>query len=243
MEVAILSEPETKINESPPAPAAEPEKAPAAEPEKEPEVEPEKKKDSKKHQKFSYWEPVAGILFAIIATVIFLGFPQIITVQYVDGSGTIGYRIPTFEAEVIRSLWLPIIIWALLRVGIDVFYLFEKKYTKRLALVSVVGHVLTAICSVIIFISPRIVYWEYVDWVHSYFENVAVWFGNILAKPNLIVLTIMIVVLIIESIIVIRKGNKAIAEKDDEDKNEGANDGENKDKADMSAESTENTTA
>jgi len=158
----------------------------------------------KKKLKFSYFEPIAGILFAVIATIIFLGFPQVISIVF------IGARlIPTFDEVVIRSLWLPIIIWALLRIGIEVAYLVERSYTRRLATITVIGHILTAIVSIIIFISPRIVFWEYIDFVHTYFKDVAEWFGEILARPNLIILAIMLIVLVIESVTVIKKGEKA----------------------------------
>ena len=158
----------------------------------------------KKGVKFSYFEPIAGIIFAVAATVIFLGFPQIITVAFIGGR-----LIPTFDEEVIRSLWVPIIIWAVLRIGVEVAYLIERSYTQRLAVISVIGHTLTAIASIIILVSPRIVYWEYIDFIHTYFDDVAAWFGAILAKPNLIILFIMIIVLVIESITVVNKGRKA----------------------------------
>jgi len=171
----------------------------------------------KKNLKFSYTEPVVGIVLAIVATVIFLGFPQIIAVFYIGGQ-----VIPTFYTEVIRSLWIPIIIWALLRVGVETAYIIEHRYTKRLARNSVIGNVLAAICTFIIFISPRIVNADYIDWVHSYFANVSVWFGNILARPNLIILVIIMIVLILESVNVVRKGNIAEKKKDEEDEFEAS---------------------
>jgi len=177
---------------------------PAAPPDEEKEQRPEKEK------RFSMFEPIAGIIFAIVCTIIFLGFPQIITIVFIGGR-----LIPTFDAEVIRSLWLPIILWCVFRVGVEVAYLIIKRYTKKLTIISLVGHALTAICTLIIFVSPRIVFWEYVDFIHRYFEDVARWFGNILAKPNLIILVVMLVVLIIESVTVIRKGKK---EKEKEEK-------------------------
>ena len=157
----------------------------------------------RKEKKFSYFEPFAGIIFAIVATVIFLGFPQIITIVFIGGR-----LIPTLDEVVIQSLWLPIILWAVFRIGVEVAYLIERRYTPRLAVISLIGHVLTAIVTVIIFADSRIVYWEYVDFVHTYFENVAEWFGEVLAKPNLIILAIMMIVLIIESINVVKKGKR-----------------------------------
>ena len=181
-----MSTPETKPDDSHPAP--------------------------KKKIKFSFFEPIAGIIFALLATFIFYFYPQIITIVFIGGR-----LIPTFDAEVIQSLWLPILFWVILRVGVEIAFLIERRYTQRLALVALIGNILVIIATFIIFVSDRIVYWEYIDFVHAYFANVAAWFGEILARPNLIILVVIVVVLIIESINVIRKGNKS-KDKDTEDK-------------------------
>ena len=167
--------------------------------------------------KFSYFEPLKGITFAVVATIIFLGFPQIITYVFV------GTRlIPTFDAEVVRSLWLPIILWAVFRVGIDVAYIIERHYTKRLAIITIIGDVLAAICGIIIFINQRIVYWEYIDFIHTYFEDMAEWFSvpltAILDKPNLIILVLMIFFFVLECFAVVRKAKRAEELEDEDDK-------------------------
>ena len=165
-----------------------------------------------KKLKFSYFEPVAGMIIAIAATIIFFFFPQIIGVFFIGGR-----VIPTFETEVIRSLWIPIFLWALLRIGVEVAFLVERRYTRRLALISVIGYVLTAIVTFIIFLSDRIVHWEYVEFIHTRFDNLAAWFANVIAKPNLIILVFMMLILIMESINVIRKGNKAKEKEEEEE--------------------------
>ena len=200
-----MSKPETNPDDS----KSVPENDSNTVPEDDSHAEPEK------DLKFSKVEPIAGIIFAIIATVIFLVFPQIITVVFIGGE-----VIPTFDKEVIQSLWvlIPGILWGLFRIGVDVAYLVERSYTKRLAKISVIGHILTAIVTLIIFIPYRIVYWEYIDWVYDYVTPVSAGFANILAYPNVIIIVLMLVVLTIESVNVIRKGNKA--EKKDEEEEE-----------------------
>ena len=217
-----------------------PESSSSAVPENDPKTVPENssketQKDdshpgSKKGLKFSYFEPVAGIIFSVVAAIVFLGFPIVFTVVYIGGP-----TIPTFIAEFFPDwdLWIiiPGIIWALLRIGVEVAYLVERRYTKRLAKISVTGNALAAICTFIMFVSPRIVNQEYVNWVHAYFANISVWFGNILANPHLIILFIIIVVLVLDSVNVIRKGNKAEKNDDDDDdlieaeQNGGSNNG------------------
>ena len=170
---------------------------------------------TKKKIKFSFFEPIAGIIFAVVAAIIFYFYPQIITIVFIGGR-----LIPTFDAEVIQSLWIPILVWVILRVGVEVAFLIERRYTQRLAITSLIGNVLTAIATFIIFFSDKIVYWEYVDFVHTYFADVAVWFGDILARPNIIILVVIILVLVLESINAIRKGRKSKAKDNIEKKGE-----------------------
>ena len=165
-----------------------------------------------KDVKFSYFEPIAGIIFAIVATVVFLGFPQIIAVVFVSGP-----LIPTFNADVIRSLWVLILLWALLRIAVEGFYLFERCYTKRLAIATMTGNTLAFICTLVIFIPFRIVNVEYVDWIHTYFSSIgSEWFGEILARPNLVIIAIMLIGLILDSITVAVKGFKKKKEDEEE---------------------------
>ena len=162
-----------------------------------------------KDVKFSYFEPIKGITFAVVATVIFLVFPQIITYVFVGNR-----LIPTFDASVIRSasIMIPAILWALFRIGIEVAYFIERHYTKRLAIITIIGNVLALICGFIIFVTPRIVNVEYSDFIHRYFEDMAAWFSvpltSILDRPNLIILFLMIFFLVIECITTMRKAKK-----------------------------------
>ena len=172
----------------------------------------ESPKKAEKDIKFSYFEPVAGIIFAIVATIIFLGFPQIIAVVFVSGP-----LIPTFDAEVIRSLWIPIILWMIFRIFVEVFYLIERRYTKRLAIVTMIGNSLAFICSLIIFLPDKIVNVEYISWINTNFANIAVWFGNILANPHVVIIVIMLIGLVLDSITVVRKGFKKKEKTDEED--------------------------
>jgi len=164
----------------------------------------------KKNLRFSYVEPVAGIIFAVAAAVIFYFFPQIITIVFIGGT-----LIPTFDAEVIRSLWLPILLWAVFLVAVDIAFLAERRYTGKLAIIASIGHLIVIIATFIIFIGPRIVNPDYINFVHTYFADVAPWFGNIIARPNLIILVIIVIVLLLETLGVIRKGVKSKENKDE----------------------------
>ena len=201
-----MSKPETNVDDTQPVSGVDSSAVPEAEKEPEEEI---------KKLKFSYVEPFAGIFFALLCTIVFLVFPQIITVVFIGG-----YVIPTFDEEVIRTLWviIPGIIWGLLHIGKECFYLYERRYTQRLAIISIVAHVLAAICACIIFIPYKIVFWEYIDWVHDYWSPINSTFETILSYPNLIVLFIMLIVSLIESINLLRKASKSKDHEDEDDK-------------------------
>ena len=162
-------------------------------------------------RKFSFFEPIAGIILAIVATVVFFFFPQIISVVFVNGP-----LIPTFVDFIINGLWFPIFAWAILRIGVEVFYLIERRYTKRLAVVTVIGNVLAFICTLFIFVPYRVVNLHYVEWIYSYFSGGAAWFGEILARPNLIIIIIMLIGLLLDSFTVIRKGRREMEREEEE---------------------------
>ena len=168
-----------------------------------------------KQKKFSYFEPVVSILFTAVVAVIFLGFPQIIT--WVDTSagqtfGDVAVRpIPTFYADIIRSLWLPIILWALLRIGVEIAYIIEHRYTKRLAVITCAGDALAMVCALFIFVSPRIVNAEYIVHVFTNFIGNIAWLGHIIANPHIIILVIMAVVFTLDCVNAVIKGKRTEA--------------------------------
>ena len=177
--------------------------------------EAKEKPEIKKKRKFSAFEPVSGIILAVVATVIFFFFPNIIAVVFVDGP-----LIPTFVDTVIGNLWFPIFLWGILRIGVEVFYLIERRYTKRLAVTTIIGNVIAFVCTLFIFIPYKIVNVDYIDWIHTYFRGGAAWFGEILARPNLIIIFIMLIGLLLDSITVISKGRKEKELEEKEDKEE-----------------------
>jgi len=178
----------------------------------------DKPRETKKKMKFSYFEPVVGILIALTASIIFYFFPQIIAIVFVSGP-----IIPTFNIGVIRgvgsNLWIPILLWALLRIGVEIVYLVERSYTKRLAIITMIGNTLAFICTLIVFLPFNIMNPDHVEWVRTYYSSIAVWFGELLARANLVVIGIMLISLLLDSITVVRKGfmSKKVKEKDREE--------------------------
>jgi len=169
---------------------------------------PDTEKKAAEIKKFSYFEPITGIVVALACTIIFLWFSPIITIAF---KGDPYVLIPTFNEADIHKLWIPIILWGLVRIGSNVAYLIERIYTKRLAIIALVGNGLTAVLTLIIFVSGHIVNPEHIEVMREMFEHTAPWFGEILANANIVVIVIILFVLILDSFTVIRKRKKRIA--------------------------------
>jgi len=95
-------------------------------------------------------EPVFSIMFSVLATVIFLGFPQIFT-AWLDGA-----LIPIFDEQAVRGLWLPIILWAVLGISKEVVKLIDGRYTIRLAVVTLAANMLILLCAAPVFLNGSI---------------------------------------------------------------------------------------
>jgi len=178
-----------------------------------PEDNPDKK--SLKTKKFPYFEPISGIIIAIVCVVVFVLFSDLITIAFwLDPPALI----PTFlEHELHRFIiWFPAVLWGITRLVVNIAYLIEKIYTKRLAIIALICNALTVILTFIIMIDGRIVNPVYAQWMRDLFEPVAPWFGEILARANLTILVILVVVMILDSITVVRKRNKVIRQEEKE---------------------------
>jgi len=77
-------------------------------------------------------EPIISIAFSIFATVIFLVFPQVIGVW----SSETGW-VSVFEPSIIRSLWIPIVLWTVMGIARESVKLVDGQYSRRLVAVTV----------------------------------------------------------------------------------------------------------
>jgi len=106
----------------------------------------------KKDEQIKPAGPIFGIVFSIVAVALLLGIPQIFGI-YLDGSGWL----PILNVEVWRSLWLPIVLWAVLGVIKESVRLAEARYTICLAIVTVAVNILAIICSAAVFLNNAII--------------------------------------------------------------------------------------
>ena len=152
---------------------------------------PEKETRIKRH------DPIMGIVWAVIATVLFLVFPWFAGVWVKN----IGW-IPFFLTTVIRSHWLPITLWGILSISKESFKLIEGQYTKRLAIATVAANLSIAICAAVVFVSGSIVNPDFLPGINSLIET-----GDgqvplsLFSNVHLFLLSIVCIGLIIDSAI------------------------------------------
>ena len=105
-----------------------------------------------KSERIKPYEPILGICCSIAAAVLFLGFPHIIGVHTAGGDWT-----SVFDVAVLRSLWLPIILWTVLEIATESVKLMEGRNTKRLAVVTITGNGLMIVCAAVIFLGNSLI--------------------------------------------------------------------------------------
>jgi len=152
--------------------------------------------------KVSPWNPIVGIAFSISTTVLFLGFPQVIGM--ISASTDFNW-IQVFDTGVIRSMWLPIILWTVLEIGAEIVKLVEGQYTIRLAAVTIVANIIGVLCAITVFGNNEILNPEFLNSVgRSHYINFEA-VGWIFNNMNLILMIVVLFVLLFETLDVVVK--------------------------------------
>jgi hypothetical protein len=120
----------------------------------------------KKGARIKLYDPVVNICFTIFAAVLLLGFPHIIG-GYSSGAGWVA----AFDTRYIHSAWYLVVICAALGVGKEVFKLCERRYSRRLAVVTVAASLLTGVTAGLLLLNRAIINPEYADVFSLVFEG------------------------------------------------------------------------
>ena len=94
----------------------------------------------KTKERISKSEPIFSIVITVVFGAIFLTTPQIIGIYDLSN----GTSIAVFNVAVVRSLWYLIFGFFALSIIRDGYKLFERRYTKRLAIITVITNSLSA---------------------------------------------------------------------------------------------------
>jgi len=150
-------------------------------------------------EKIRRYEAVAGIIFSVVVVVVLLGFPEVVG-MWTRATGWV----PIFVPDVLRSLWMFIVLWAVLEIVKESVKIVEGQYTRRLAVVTVICNIFIVVSALAVFLNDRIVNPEFVNTITCFIEEAdgsaaaAFIFGNI----NLIVLGAVILGFVVDSIVV-----------------------------------------
>jgi len=156
--------------------------------------------------KISPFEPILWIAFSIVTTILLLGFPQIMG-AYLDGRW-----ITVFNIEVVRGLWLPILVWTLLEIIAEAVKLVEGQYNMRVVAVTVAACILQIVCVFAVFGNSDIINSEIISLVEHWGINVLAigeQFSNLFMRPNMAIVVIVIGILVWEIIDVVIKAFQA----------------------------------
>jgi len=158
-----------------------------------------------KQERIPFWDPLAGILVSVIFAVIFLACPQIMGGYFGDGDRQ---WIAFFNTGAIRSMWYIIIAFAVLGIGREVYKLYEGRYTKRLAILTVITDSMTIVFTFLFFGNKELVNTQFISEMQNLFTGDAEFVSNIFANLSLFFIGVITLALAIDMITTIVKAFK-----------------------------------
>ena len=157
-----------------------------------------------KNQIISKYESIIGITISVIFGVVFLIAPEILSVALVDGESTVSI----FNTQIIKSIWYIIIGFAVLGIIRECFKLYEGRYTKRLAVVTIITDVLSALLSLLFLLDNKIINTEFTKVIISLFQEEGNLTVNILSQINIFFLCLILFALALDMINTIARALK-----------------------------------
>ncbi|MDR0813989.1 MAG: hypothetical protein LBO63_08375 [Oscillospiraceae bacterium] len=135
-------------------------------------------------------DPVLSICWNIFAAVLFLGFPYIMG-GYSADTGWVS----ALDTGYIHSVWYLVVILSAIGIGKEIFRLYERRYSRRLAAVTVGANLLTVLFAGVFLLNPAIVNPAFVDRFTLIFEENVVFATNL----NVILFGIVVFALLLET--------------------------------------------
>jgi len=139
-------------------------------------------------------EPIINVLWHIAAAVLFLGFPYLIG-AYTQSTGWIS----AFDENYIRGAWYLVVLWAASGIACEAVKLIERRYSKRVALATVIAHTLTGISAVLFFSNRAIMNPAFVEQAGSLLKGEGAGeIGRYLGYLNVLILAVMLFALALD---------------------------------------------
>lgn len=146
-----------------------------------------------KRAQIKIYEPIINILWHIAAAVLFLGFPYLIG-GYTESTGWV----PAFDQSYIRGAWYFIIIWAVIGIAREIYSLIERRYSKKIALITVVANILMGTSATLFFANSKIMNPNFSGIFDAMFKINGEELGRFLPPINLILLAVILFALLLD---------------------------------------------
>lgn len=152
----------------------------------------------KKSNKISKAEPIAGIIFCMVFTIIFLVCPQLIAVFI--RKEDINITATLFNIDYIHQTWYFVVMFAILGVAGECVKLIEGAYTKRLMIVTIVTDTISIILTALWLTDGRIFNPEFGHVMMELFQKDGGFIATFFANFNLFFMGMIIFALAIDMI-------------------------------------------
>lgn len=147
-----------------------------------------------KQSQIKLHEPILNIFWHIASAALFLGFPYLIG-GYTESTGWV----PAFSQSYIQGAWYLVVAWAVVGIASEVFTLTERRYSKRLALVTVVANLLTGTTAVLFFANKAIMNPAFNSLFDAFLQENSIELAWKIPSANLLLLGIILFALVLDA--------------------------------------------
>ena len=151
-----------------------------------------------KRNRISKADAIAGIIFSVIFTIVFLVCPQILCIAFVK-NGVDVYE-PLFNLEYIRQTWYLILAFGILGVAKDSVRLIDGSYTKRVMLTTMITNIIDGALTTIWLLNDKVMNQDFFDGIEHLFGKDAEVISQVFIHFNMVFLAIIIFALTIDCI-------------------------------------------
>lgn len=149
-----------------------------------------------KNQVIKRVDPILGIIITVIFVIYFLAMPGFIAISF-DGTD-FGYL---FNPEYVKSIWYIIVALAVVGIIKESFRLFEGKYTKKLAVGTLVCNIISAILTVAFLWNDKIINPEFGKFFLKIFDGDLDFISGLFTNFNMIFMGFILFALLLDIIV------------------------------------------
>lgn len=151
-----------------------------------------------KTNRISKADAIAGIIFSVIFTLVFLVCPQIICIAFVKNG--VGVYEPLFNLEYIRQTWYLILAFGVFGVTKNSMRLIDGSYTQRVMFVTIVTNIIDGALTIVWLSNDKIMNPRFFDGIEQLFGETIEVIPQVFRQFNKVFLAIIIFALAIDCI-------------------------------------------